>query len=556
MVFLFTRKRGCNDQLAINYNPSVNINDKSTCIYPIKGCMDPKFINYNKYATVSCNRDCSHCIPYNERMNDIYQDKVDCKYCINTKNYKGTGSCTNKQRCKRIIKGCTHPWAYNYNKSANKDDRSCISNEFLENILAIMSSQKRATVAINGKLILDNDKWGFSIILFNRQLNIKDIRSFDTEHDYEELFRMTLYMKNIPKDYIIIIVSRGRAFRLFRLGDIRTKTLKDQFIKFGSKINQLLRNYDNEYYQYIFIGSKMKDIYFEEYSDKTVFFPYLEIYDQECYTNPANIFPPTSYTFFQESVYMDETKRRCALEAIKKGYTKFGLTNNHCIPISDDDYKNKINSMSSDYKCTDGLGSQEGISIYKFKKRMSNDINLTNIDPNDEYGGIFVFDQNNFKGKKTVINTGIDTSLEEHDILGTIKSIIIPRTYMVYIVDQLANLFTLTGPNKFTNLQEIESGVRGITELVVTRINNKSVVFCDELGKDSKCLIFNPGKHRLLPFQFLKIKVVRLSPFTKEVTLYDDMAFSSVIQRINADDVDGNVVMVEMPKIIRSVSIT
>ena len=69
---------------AINYNPKVNIHDKSKCIYPVKGCMDKNSANYNIYANVSCTEDCIGCEQKGTCSLCKYQEPCteDCKDCI------------------------------------------------------------------------------------------------------------------------------------------------------------------------------------------------------------------------------------------------------------------------------------------------------------------------------------------------------------------------------------------------------------------------------------------------------------------------------------------
>jgi hypothetical protein len=57
-LFILTRKSGCTDPKALNYNKHLNVFDYTKCIYPNKGCMDSNSINFNKFATISCKEDC------------------------------------------------------------------------------------------------------------------------------------------------------------------------------------------------------------------------------------------------------------------------------------------------------------------------------------------------------------------------------------------------------------------------------------------------------------------------------------------------------------------
>ena len=56
--FVYTRRIGCMDKKALNYDKDVNVNDTKLCKYPYKGCMDVEATNYNVFANVSCTEDC------------------------------------------------------------------------------------------------------------------------------------------------------------------------------------------------------------------------------------------------------------------------------------------------------------------------------------------------------------------------------------------------------------------------------------------------------------------------------------------------------------------
>ena len=59
--YVYSRKVGCTDDTAMNYNPDANISSNHKCKYHTLGCMDKNAGNYNMFATTSCEEDCIGC---------------------------------------------------------------------------------------------------------------------------------------------------------------------------------------------------------------------------------------------------------------------------------------------------------------------------------------------------------------------------------------------------------------------------------------------------------------------------------------------------------------
>ena len=73
--FIYTRRIGCMDKKALNYDKNVNVHDPLLCVFPYKGCLDKKSTNYNLFANVSCTEDCMKW-RNDELKLDIFQKKL------------------------------------------------------------------------------------------------------------------------------------------------------------------------------------------------------------------------------------------------------------------------------------------------------------------------------------------------------------------------------------------------------------------------------------------------------------------------------------------------
>lgn len=554
LSYFTTRIRGCGDKGAINYNPLINIADRDTCIYEKKGCMDPKFVNYNSSATVSCRSDCSHCGPYKDDKDKFFKDRVDCKYCKNTKYYRGitpsvsNTDCRPDQRCKTVIKGCNQPWGYNYSENSNLDDGSCINKATFEENLVAYSSQKDAIVSFRDEIIFRTDDKqtdpGLNVLVFDRDsLRVIKKGRFNVTEDYEEISRMSTFLRNINIDEIVLIISNGFAFELFNSLNQPLTDLFSEFERLGGK-ERVFPPKSN----YILIGTKRedKDIYYEELSDEPVYFPRINITEKVCHRNPGNIYPINDDVFFRggESFFHDGMKKRCALEASKRGTKFFGLTRNRCVVMNESEY-NRLKMMEKSKDCLDGVGDLEHIAGFKFEKEVSNfDEIRKRVD------GVYIYENENLSGEELLLT---DHYYGSNYRLDRIKSLRIPDGVIVYLIDTRNNLNTLVGPNSVSNVERLREDYNvTVQELVIETINEDSVVFCDSFDpKKNRCFIKGVGKHRLDPYLFLEIKYIKPSKNTKRVTLHDDLNFSSIIHIAEGPEES----VVELPRTIRSITI-
>jgi len=101
---------GCMDSTAFNYDPLANVEIPGSCIAVVEGCMDNDAFNYN----INANVDNSSCIPV-------------AFGCIDPTAFNYCDTCnTDNGSCIPTINGCTDSTAINYNAIANTDNGSCI----------------------------------------------------------------------------------------------------------------------------------------------------------------------------------------------------------------------------------------------------------------------------------------------------------------------------------------------------------------------------------------------------------------------------------------------
>jgi len=522
-LYFLTRVRGCGDKEAINYNPFVNLHDKTLCKYKVIGCLDPKFSNYNKHATVSCIQDCKHCEPYNVNKNKTYKHRVDCKYCHLDDDYKGVTRCLKKQRCKIAKEGCTQPWSFNYDSSATMDNNTCINTVTLENSVQAMSSQERSVLVINKETVLNGGKDGLNIIIIKRdpQLTVKHNDNFNIDQSLNELIKLYHFLQDIQIDDLVIIISKGRTFNLFSQNLEIVDSINKELEKIGKR-----NKYFNPKSNYILMASKRDDLYFEKASLDTVFYPHIDFMNSECIKNRAIFLPTEDPTFTQEKVFDKDTKVRCALEALKYGTDKFGLHQEHCLMIPPNSKYEHINRSD----CVDDSGSLESITMYEFKPHTSN----IDIYKNKNVGVLV-----KFKNGQTKLYDNGDYKLKDQ-----VESIFVPLHYALYTLTSRNKLRTYFGPITLDKIKDLDS-------IVVRKVLPNMSTFCD---KENRCYVLGPGQHIIAPYLRMIIEKVRVNNRTKRIRIYQNSNFTSLIQEINPDR-DGKIVKIDFPRLTRAIEI-
>src|SRR5690606_31366666 len=114
---------------------------------------------------------------------------------------------------------------------------------------------------------------------------------------------------------------------------------------------------------YLLVTSKLGDIYFEYSSPEPIYFPYINIVAKDCRLNPGNIGPQDNYIIFNDKSYDMDKVNKCAMESLARGYNKFGIMGEKCIPMSECDYTS-FKSMETSNNCRFGEGCDTCVSGY------------------------------------------------------------------------------------------------------------------------------------------------------------------------------------------------
>ncbi len=480
--YFMTRKRGCKNSTAVNYDSQVKIHDESLCVFKDSNCNDDQLCQYG-------------------------------------------------------ISGCNQPSAYNYDPIATVDSGSCLTKTTFLNRLAIISSKSKAVLSYQDKIIFEIGKVGLNIAVFKRKTleHIGD-RSFRTAVIIDEITNFVDYVNNeISEDDLVVIVSRGIAFTLFLIND----PMINQAIFALQSLGATVTDFSSQP-NYILIGTKSKDVYYEAVSNETLYYPIVEFKLEQCRQNPGTVQPP-SYTFFGELSYADDMKQRCAMESIKANKTSFGLVDNQCVPFTDQEWQSYM-SMPTANNCPEGIGQLTTMGGYQFQT-------IPEYDVSTIQHGVIIFSRSNFTGNSRILSEG---SYQLDQLGMSINSIHIPDTFLVYLYYG-KTMTSLIGPSNYRKMEDIFPGttIPNIIEIVVVKITDASVLLCD----DNKCLSFNPGRYSFSPYQFMPIKYIRPSSNTKRITIYSDTRFVSEIMHIPQIDPQREQYKVDIPKIIRSVII-
>lgn len=402
-------------------------------------------------------------------------------------------------------------------KRRNIEGFTTIDINNLKNI-KVMSSNDRAVIMHGNRILVDEYNKSINVVIINKDDKVEYIGKFCNK--YYEIKELTELLASVPDHYIVIIATTKRPF-MFMFNELHNELSKLGFKSIPKKDFPYTMNY-------ILIGNKINTVYYENMSDQTIFFPNYKIKDIACKKNPFTIFPLNKYIFFRDVIDKYESINRCAMETKRGNNSLFAIADNKCIPLTGNDY-DKIRKMDDSSTCIDGHGNIESLNVYDI------------VDTNNKSGAyVFTYDR-----IKRLLPIGKYSRYMGHIILDSIMALDVPENYVIYLVDQYDRLYTIYGKKVIANVRDLDKDFRYIKELHVEYVDDKTKI-CDS----KNCLAFSKGRHRLSPYQYMKVNRIAWGTNDNKVILYDDMGFNSVI-----DQTDKGREVTNPSKISRAVEI-
>jgi hypothetical protein len=400
-----------------------------------------------------------------------------------------------------------------------------------------MSTDGKAIVIVNKNIILDGGQPGLNfIVLSNSGFAVKHSKNFDINCCTilskavccaSEINNMMEFIKGLGTDDIIIIVSKGATFNV--LSNSKNSISKDaikMLQSIGAQI-KVFREFDN----YMLITSKSGHVHYELYSPEPIYFPSVSIIKEDCRINPENIKYPKEYVIFNDKKYGGDKRTKCAMEAIMRGYNKFGIIGDHCIPMTNVNYSDYKSMQDSD-TCIFGEGNVDANSMsgYTIKRNVG-----------QEQNGVTFYDK---KGSNFTLNQGEYEAIEFNRV--EIDSMSVPSNYFVFLIKDI--IIPFYGPmNAGLNIKH-QKYFNDFNFIVIQKHLPGNAIISASYGENQICMTFPRGQHILHPKLFLKVLYVRLG-FASKISLYGD-----IYRRDLIGDFYGNeMIKVKFPRVIRSI---
>lgn len=412
------------------------------------------------------------------------------------------------------------------------------------NILTIMSSNKKAVVVINKNIILDGGKDGLNFIVFSRgdKLILKYIQGFDIGCCRNEMIDMIKFIENINQKDVVIIVSKGDPFKIFSNKLDKTAQLAIKSLKNLGARTKIFREKDN----YLLLTSILGDIYYEDIGPEPLYFPYVNVIKKDCRINPANIKYPEKYVLFNDKSYDTDKMKKCAMESHMRGYDKFGLYKDYCIPMSDDQYYKSFEYMPESENCMFNEGNNNEITGYHIETINSYDRLIDN-----KKHGIIFYELHDFKGTNFVLNEGVYLNQEINR--QRISSIYVPYKYFLILIKD-DDIIPFYGPIKVNLTGFHQKYFDDFDTIIIQKHHPNNTVLCANYNNKQVCMTYDKGIHIFHPKLFLKIIYITLGDNVKKLSLYGNIASSDLIENVDRD-IDGKSVKIKFPRIARSVKI-
>jgi len=416
-----------------------------------------------------------------------------------------------------------------------------IMKEFNKN-LTIMSSNKRANVIIDKKLIVENGNNGLNFVVFARtdhEFVLKYIQSFDIGCCRTEMINMVNFIDKIGITDVVIIVSKGNPFVIFSNKYDKTAQLAIKSLKILGAKTEIFRESDN----YLLISSKIRDIYYENISPESIYFPYIDIVKKECRMNPGNVKYPEKYIIYNDKTYGIDKIMKCAMEANIREYNKFGILNNYCIPMSDAEY-DSFKTMDTSTNCIIEEGGDNYITGYEMDKIYSSDQLFMN-----KKNGVIFYELLNHEGNKFILNEGIYESAEFNR--QQINSIYIPYGYFLFIIKGTDKI-SFYGPLKVNLTNVHKKHFDSFDIIVIQKHFDDNVTICGKYNNKQLCLTYGKGTNMIYSKLFFKVLYVNLGKTANKLSLYGDIHSTDLIEKF-ARTPNTLIHKVKFPRIVRSI---
>ena len=395
--FVYTRRIGCMDKKALNYNINNNIDDPTKCIYPYKGCRDKEATNYNLFATISCTEDCKKWLNDEKNLN-LFKIRLD-KYKKDPETFKikireleekirrmtqNVGKyeklckyhrpCTIKnlrsfqdRECEDCLcipnyDGCTREWCVNYNKLESRDITSvsdinginnltdfslplgCVDVRDLLNRIYVLASgnckycDDKVIIKLDDKYLIDDNRDGLYLMIIKRNIYFDDYKYYRFTNGNDLIFQLN----NVDPDDIIVIAAKMNTTVY-----LSSKNKIDLYNKLNANKIEI-----NQGDNYILITSLKGDVHYENRSSSTeVFYPSYKIDCIGCFQLDKNKIKKLNKN---ERLFLNTNKinkssnefiNRCALEAKSDKKNSFIIIDNDCYLLNNDiieDTKGKV----------------------------------------------------------------------------------------------------------------------------------------------------------------------------------------------------------------------
>lgn len=409
--------------------------------------------------------------------------------------------------------------------------------------LTIMSSNKRAIIIIDKKIVLETGDNGLNFVVFSRtkhKLILKYIQNFDIGCCRNNIIDMVNFIDKISVNDITIVVSRGSPFKIFSNKYDKTAQLGIKSLKFLGCKTEIFRQDDN----YLLVTSKLGDVYYEIISPNPIYFPYINIIKKECRINPGNIKYPDQYIIFNDKSYDVDKMTKCSMEANIRGYNKFGIVNDYCVPMSDDEYNNNFKTMRLSHNCIMEEGGDNYMTGYEMETIYS-----TNVLLNNREHGIIFYELFDNEGDKFILNEGTYEAIEFNR--QQINSIYIPYSFFLFIIKGTDKI-SFYGPLKINLTNVHKKYFDSFDTIIIQKHYDGNAVICGKYNNKQICLTYGKGTHIMYPKLFFKILYVNLANGVTKLSLYGDIHSRDLVEDFTKIG-SKSIYKVKYPRIVRSI---